>query len=89
MKSGGTTPGFSAEITVHQAAGRRYRGPARGQGTAPRAVPAALRIMRPDGNCVPNCVCVTQEGCPCCNYFDLAPPSTAKARAVRRGSSPR
>jgi len=46
-----------------------------GQILPAQSVADAAGVARPSpaywfGGCIPNCVCVRQEGCPCCGYGD-------------------
>ena len=64
-------PGFTAERSLGRTAGYVSRDRP-GAGDA-QVVPQSLlgrttRRSRPDG-CIPNCICVTLEGCPCCDVL--------------------
>lgn len=63
-------PGFTAEFSLN---GRRHyvaleRPSGFGvEGKVSTTVVPQLRIWQP-GDCIPGCVCVRPEGCPCCGY---------------------
>jgi hypothetical protein len=42
-----------------------------------------LRLWKP-GDCLPGCVCVQAEGCPCCGYDLPLPVGTSQGVTLRR-----
>jgi hypothetical protein len=66
-------------VTVKFSATNKYLRPTVGMATDnyPRTVATQSRrglVDRMDywkGNCIPGCVCVTGENCPCCGYGEL------------------
>jgi hypothetical protein len=68
------TPGFTAEAAVAGGAGS-YLGPPRRAAGSLGIVPAALPLRPPRGTqpCDPTCLCVTDEGCPCCQSLPPVP----------------
>jgi len=61
--SGGSVPSLGA-CWVGQSQGPKFS-------ATPRQSPHARHLWEPFGpvfapNCIPNCLCVTREGCPCC-----------------------
>jgi hypothetical protein len=66
----GKLPGFTAESSLgggefyYAARLNRLRSPKAGPSTA---VVPQVRVWWP-GDCIPGCVCVQDEGCPCCGY---------------------
>jgi hypothetical protein len=63
-------PGFTASSSLHQRVGQytSHVGPAAGQA----AVQAQLLWPRGPGGCIPGCICVTFDNCPCCkSIFDI------------------
>ena len=66
-------PGFDAEaalVSHGRFAARPMAATARGR--SPAAVVPELGIWKP-GDCIPNCLCVQAEGCPCCGYQEMFP----------------
>jgi hypothetical protein len=65
-------PGFTADSSL--GGGAHYatlprRGLVMGQGNHASAVIPQLFVWG-TGDCIPGCVCVKEEGCPCCGYGD-------------------
>jgi hypothetical protein len=77
-------PGFTAETALGRGS-RTYRTTARGYGHAQSTViPQFSRLGWPGDGCIPNCICVTEEGCPCCTSW---PPSrTVRSRLIAPAS---
>ena len=81
-------PGFTAEAAAVVAGGSPSRGyrtpgtagaPAAG-GLVPQSIRFGARPSRGSSTCQEGCLCVTQEGCPCC------PPTTLGNLPFGRGS---
>ena len=70
-------PGFTAEAAVY-ASGRSYRAVA-GTSASHAASGVFLSFAERSRDCIPGCVCATQEGCPCCDSFG----STQRSSVVR------
>ncbi len=64
-------PGFTAETALF-ATTRSYRAISRTARLKPLVSPS-LRLSRPTSRgpkpCIPGCICVTPEGCPCCDML--------------------
>jgi hypothetical protein len=58
-------PGFVDDWTIGAPHGA-YASAARGAPRAAGVTPAALRFPR-GTDCIPGCLCVTGENCPCCD----------------------
>jgi hypothetical protein len=56
-------PGFTAEASLDTSR-EHYHLTTRWNVTDGQAV--APQLTRSLGRCIPNCICVTDEGCPCC-----------------------
>jgi hypothetical protein len=77
-------PGFSAESTVY-ATGATYR--LRAMTRASGAYPAARLVStRPTSGqrCDPYCLCVTPEGCPCCEVIAPQQPDIRESTILKR-----
>lgn len=74
-------PGFTAEAAVY-ATGRSYRAKARFSGSnAASGVSPSLIGSRGSGRaCIPGCICVQPEGCPCCESIG------SRQRALNSGT---
>jgi hypothetical protein len=64
MKQKMSFPGFTAESAL--GASGSYATIYASTPSAADVIPQ-LQLWRP-GDCIPNCVCVQAEGCPCCGY---------------------
>ncbi|MFJ3791408.1 hypothetical protein [Kitasatospora sp. NPDC090091] len=74
-------PGFTGEASLEPALGSYGVGGSTSGRAAPMAVvPQALYPWGPKG-CIPNCVCITGEDCPCCGSM---PPEQVKIRTGKR-----
>jgi len=62
-------PGFEAEAALTDNGSYATR---RTRGDSSASVVPQVLIWGP-GDCIPNCVCVKAEGCPCCGYQDMLP----------------
>jgi hypothetical protein len=83
MKQRTRMPGLTAEFSLQPAIDTylsAHRSPHQASTTvAPQMLRFnPLRFGSKDG-CIPNCLCVTQEGCPCC---DSLLPTTLPKRSV-------
>ena len=61
-------PGFLGDQVTHEAVGTYASlrtGSSATQSTGGRVSP---QFIWWPGQCIPNCVCVKDEGCPCCGY---------------------
>jgi len=66
--------GFDAEAAMEAQKGS-YSTVGHLQAAHSMSVIPELRIWRP-GDCIPNCVCVRAEGCPCCGYQEPTLPGS-------------
>ena len=66
-------PGFTAE-TALLAAGRSYRAISRAGGRSSAISPSLVASRGSKPGCDPTCVCVTPEGCPCCQSVGRGQP---------------
>ncbi len=61
-------PGFTAEASLYETS-EHYGHRSQTGAALGRAV--LLQLGKgPFGRCIPGCVCVTSEGCPCCTSID-------------------
>ncbi|MFJ9606194.1 hypothetical protein ACIRS1_07515 [Kitasatospora sp. NPDC101176] len=84
-------PGFAAESSLgppggYYRTGAHRQGPPSGRrGVAPaRALGSGLNAS--GLGCIPNCVCITAEGCPCCDSGGFPVDEGALRYAVPRGT---
>ncbi len=74
-------PGFTAEqilpasgaATTYRSANTRRSGPS--AGFVPQSIFGRSRLGTPVGQepCIPGCICVSQDGCPCCDTTTILP----------------
>lgn len=78
------SPGFTGESAIRPAAGHyRTTWPLGGGGPAlTTALSVPGRFGGRDPGCIPGCICVTQEGCPCCSAVTTRPPTTTRNAAL-------
>jgi hypothetical protein len=80
-------PGFTAEAGLEAPAGRYQQREANPAAAAAGYLAQARRAISPRGRrtepCIPNCLCVTQEGCPCCDSVPVTLPPRGTGRRFR------
>jgi hypothetical protein len=67
-------PGFTAEASYSKPS-ESYHGTSGRTRNAQSARVIPQRLSQ--GNCIPGCICVTPEGCPCCSAFPWPQPGRA------------
>lgn len=79
------TPGFTAEVAL-PAAEAIYRTVPGRPGGVPTvaALPSAGSSTDVNGGCIEGCVCVTAEGCPCCDVVASQQPITLQESTVAK-----
>lgn len=84
-----TMPGYAADVAVYRSCGHYPAAPRGGASVVSRIVPmykSAAGLL--DAGCIPNCVCVTAEGCPCCDSGSVVETSEAHAQRVTATCDP-
>lgn len=84
------SPGFTGESALHATIGR-YRTtwpPGDGEPSLTTTLSVPVRPGQGGRPCIPGCICVTPEGCPCCDVATTRPPVlTRDSSALMRESS--
>jgi hypothetical protein len=86
MSARAVFPGFSAEAAVYATATiyRTQTGPAALSGSPAAAMSVIGRTGSGGRSCDPHCVCVTPEGCHCCQVMAPQQPQMRESTVSRR-----
>jgi len=80
-------PGFTADASIGAASGRYQQRDAEPAVTTTGYFAQAWRVtppgMRGKQPCIPNCVCITREGCPCCYPEPVVQPVRGRSWLLR------
>jgi hypothetical protein len=79
-------PGFTAELALDHRARRRYA-PTRAAFAHPASITPQMLPLGSRPPCIENCICISEDGCPCCPYPGPWPPFPP--RTLPRPQSPR
>jgi hypothetical protein len=74
-------PGFTAETALF-ATTRSYRAISKTAGLRPAVSPSLLAPRGSKPGCIPDCICTTPEGCPCCDVVTRPGPIALREESI-------